>query len=107
MRNVVIAAPAAGAAPRGRCRAAHELRRPRHLRRAKPTALARLGALALALGVLGVIANGEHWLLEHPATATPELIAATCAVDAVFDDPDPAGNGCAALGPGNDKEHRP
>ncbi len=106
MRNAVIAASLAGAGTRGRCRATHELRRPRHLRRAKPRALARLAAFAFALGVLGLIVNGERWMLEHPATAAPELIAATCAVDVVFGNPDPAQNRCAAQNAGSDKEHR-
>ena len=42
------------------------------------------------------MATGEHWMLEHPATAANELIVATCVVDAVFGEAEPADAACTA-----------
>jgi len=64
-----------------RMRAQCHAQRP-HRRRG---ALARITALALALGALVLGFSGEHWVLaEAPATPN-ELTLATCALDDVYD----------------------
>ena len=67
----------------------------------------RLAMLAMAFVVLALMVTGEHWMLEHPATAANELIVATCVVDAVFGDAEPADTFCTATGESIDKESKP
>jgi len=67
----------------------------------------RLALLAMAFAVLALMVTGEHWMLEHPATAANELIVATCVVDAVFGDAEPADTVCTAISESIDKEGRP
>jgi hypothetical protein len=62
-------------------RAACRAQRPRR----RHGAVARITALALALGALVLVFSGEHFVLaEAPATAN-ELNLATCALDDVYD----------------------
>ena len=61
--------------------------------------------LAIALGMLGLMAYGERWMLEHPATAANELIVATCVIDAVFGPTDQA-DVCTTTGMTKGKEGR-
>ena len=60
--------------------------------------------LVMAFAVLALMVTGEHWMLEHPASAANELIVATCVVDAVFGDAEPADAVCAAASENIDKE---
>ena len=51
---------------------------------------ARLVALALAFGGGLLAASGEQWLLEEAPPAVNELTLATCVLDGVYGDPEPA-----------------
>ena len=76
----------------------------RRLCRARPRPAARIVTLAIALAVLALMVSGEHWMLEHPASAANELIVATCVVDAVFGDAKPADTVCTATRESIDKQ---
>jgi len=62
------------------------------LRRSRPRATLSARLLALALALCGglVAASGEQWLLEEAPPAVNELTLASCVLDDVYGDAQPA-----------------
>jgi len=56
---------------------------PRPVARARPSVIARIRAIGLALAAVLLMLNGEIWLLQRAPGAPDELTVATCAIGAV------------------------
>ena len=46
-----------------------------------------LPAIALALAAIGMAVDGQRWLLHQQSAQSIEYVAATCAVDAFYGEP--------------------
>jgi hypothetical protein len=53
----------------------------------------RVAVFALLAAGLGLMYEGERWMLERPSTAADAALIATCALEAVADMPVAAGAG--------------